>query len=134
MKFGVIPWCRAEAESDGAVKHDADHGETNECGNGCGVALEIASQAAIAADPGKGAFDNPSLGQDLEACRIGSLHDLQSPGAGAPGDERHLRACVSAISKDALDERKHSSRPSQQEEGSIAVLHISGMDHDAQQE
>lgn len=80
-------------------------------GNGFGVALEIASQAAIAADPGKGAFDNPSLGQDLEARLIGSLHDLHSSGPRAPRDERHLGACVSAIGKDALDERKHSSRP-----------------------
>jgi hypothetical protein len=115
-------------------EHDADHGETNEGSNGCGVTFEIASQAAIAADPGKGAFHNPSLGQDLEAGRIRSLHDLQPPCSCAPGDERHLRACVSAISKDALDERKHLSRPTQQEEGSISVLNISRMHNDAQQE
>ena len=98
------------------------------------MALEIASQSAVATDPGKGAFDNPSLGQDLEAWRIGSLHDLQSPGPGAPSDKRHLRTCVSAISKDALDERKHASRPAQQLEGTVTVLHISRMNHDAQQE
>jgi hypothetical protein len=47
-------------------EHDADHGEADEDDNGCGVALEIASEAVIAADPGKSSLDNPSLGQDLE--------------------------------------------------------------------
>src|SRR5436853_5590140 len=40
-----------------ASEHDADHGQSDEGSDGAGVALEIACQAAIAADPGQGSFD-----------------------------------------------------------------------------
>ena len=49
-------------------------------------------------------------------------------------DERHLRACVSAISKDTLDEGKQSPCPAQQMEGAVTVLNISRMNDDVQQE
>ena len=45
-----------------ASEHDADHGQSDEGSDGAGVALEIACQAAIAADPGQGAFDDPAPG------------------------------------------------------------------------
>jgi AraC family transcriptional regulator len=54
-------------------QRDADHGETNECTDGAGKMFEVASQAAIAADPRKGPVDNPSLRQDLEASSGWSL-------------------------------------------------------------
>jgi hypothetical protein len=74
------------------------------------------------------------MGQDLEADCIGSLHDLQPPCSCALGDERQLLACASAISKDVLDERKHSSRPKEQLKGTVTVSNISGMYYDTQQE
>lgn len=43
-------------------ENDADHDETDECDNGCGKALELRGQAAVAIDPGKSPFDHPSLG------------------------------------------------------------------------
>jgi len=49
-------------------------------------------------------------------------------------DERHLLACVSAISKDTLDEGKQSPCPAQQMEGAITILNISRMNDDVQQE
>ena len=48
--------------------------------------------------------------------------------------QRHLASRVSAISKDAFDEREQSSRPAQQVEGAITVLNIGGMNDDVQQE
>ena len=60
-----------------ATQHDADHGEADEGRDGSGVALEVAGQAAIAADPGKGTLDDPSLGQDDEAMGIAALDDLK---------------------------------------------------------
>ena len=60
-----------------ATQHDADHGEAEEGGDGFGVALEVAGQAAVAADPGKGALDDPSLGQHDEAMSIASFDDLE---------------------------------------------------------
>ncbi len=49
-----------------AAQHDADHGEAEE-GDGSRVTLEVAGQAAVATDSGKGALDDPALGQDDEA-------------------------------------------------------------------
>ena len=115
-------------------EHDADHGETNERSDGYCVAFEITSQTTIATDPGERPFDNPSFGQDLEAGGVGSLHDLEPPCSGAPDDECHLLPRVSAISKDALDEREQSSRTAQQLEGPVAVLNIRRVNNDAQQE
>ena len=45
-----------------------------------------------------------------------------------------LLACVSAISKDTLDEGKQSPCPAQQMEGAIAILNVSRMNDDVQQE
>ena len=69
-----------------ASEHDADHGEADEGGDGAGVALEIARQAAIAADPGESALDDPALGQDDEACssvRL-TISIFQRPGRWRP--------------------------------------------------
>jgi len=92
-------------------EHDADHGEADKGDDRCGVAFEVTRQAAIATDPGERPFDNPSFGQDLEPGNVGSLHDLQPPGTGAPDDQRHLLSGVATISKDALDKGEHLSRP-----------------------
>ena len=51
-----------------ASEHDADHGQSDEGSDGAGVALEIPCQAAIAADPGQGSFNDPALGQDENLC------------------------------------------------------------------
>ena len=56
-----------------ASEHDADHGQSDEGSDGAGVALEIARQAAIAADPGQGSFDDPALGQDDEFVQFVAL-------------------------------------------------------------
>ena len=117
-----------------APEHDADHGEADECGDCCGIALEVAGQAAVATDPGERPFDDPSLGQDLEAVGIGSLHNLQFPCSGAPDDERHLLSGIATIGKDAFDKGEQSSRPTQQMEGAITILNIGGMNDDVQQE
>jgi len=65
-----------------ASEHDADHGEPDEGGDGSRISLEITRQAAIAADPGQGSFDDPALGQDDELVQIVALDDLEHPTAG----------------------------------------------------
>ena len=77
---------------------------------------------------------DPAFRQDFESGRVGSLHDLQFPGSGAPDDECHLLARIPAIRKDPLDEGKHAPRPTQQVEGAITILNVSRMNDDAQQE
>ena len=61
-----------------ASEHDADHGQPNEGSDGAGIALEVACQAAIAADPGQGSFDDPTLGQDDEFVQFVALDDLDT--------------------------------------------------------
>jgi len=51
-------------------------GETDEGGDGSGVAFEVARQPAVAADPGESSFDDPSFGENNEAMRIAALDDL----------------------------------------------------------
>lgn len=122
------------AWSSEAAQHDADHGEAEEGGDGPGVALEVSGQAAVSADPGECAFNDPSLGQHDEAMRIASFDDLQAPATG-PGDEpSHLRPLIAGIGKDALDERKGSPCSAQQVARPVAILHISRVDGDAQQQ
>ena len=68
-------------------QHDADHGETDKCSDGAGITFEVASRAAIAADPSEGPFNNPSLRQDFEASNGGSL---AAPGGhGQPPKDCH---------------------------------------------
>src|SRR5436305_1004906 len=71
-----------------ASEHDADHGQSDEGSDGAGVALEIACQAAIAADPGQGAFDDPALGQDDEFVQFVALDDLDHPTPGVGSRSR----------------------------------------------
>jgi hypothetical protein len=97
-----------------AAQHDADHGEAEEGRDGSGVTLEVAGQAAVAADPGKSTLDDPSLGQDDEAMGIAALDDLQAPEAGFGDHVGHLRSLVASIGKDAFDKRKGSPRRAQQ--------------------
>ena len=66
-----------------AFEHEADHGEADEGGDRSGVAFEIAGQAPIAADPGEGPLDDPSLWQNDETMEIGALDDLDLPASGA---------------------------------------------------
>jgi len=117
-----------------AAQHDADHGEAEEGGDGSGVALEVAGEAAVAADPGKGALDDPALGQDDKAMGIAALDDLQDPRAGSRNCLGHLRPLVAGVGEDALDKREGAPRGAQHLVRSVAVLHIGWVDDDAQEE
>jgi hypothetical protein len=55
-----------------AFEHQADHGEPHEGGDGFCVALEVARQLSIAADPGEGPLDDLSVRQGRETMEMGS--------------------------------------------------------------
>jgi len=118
-----------------ASEHDADHGETNEGRGGSRIALEVARQAPIVTDPGEGSLDDPAFGQDDEAMQFVALDDLQRPGA-SPGDGGSgLGSLVAGIGEDAFDEREQTARaPVEDEQGTIAILHVGRMNDDVQQE
>src|SRR5271154_5306420 len=63
--------------------------------------LKIFSQAAAAAEPGKGALDHPSPRQQLEAFDTGrALDDVDRPWAAIGDGALQLRPPVDAIGKD----------------------------------
>lgn len=100
-----------------------------------GVALEIARQASVAADPGEGALDDPTLGEDDEAMQFGSLDDLQRPGAGLGYGGGERRALIAGVGEDALDEGEEAARAHVEDKPrAIAVLHCGGMNDDVQEE
>jgi hypothetical protein len=116
------------------AQHDADHGEAEEGGDGSGVAFEVAGQTAVAADPGKGALDDPALGQHDKTMSIAALDDLQAPRASSGDELCRLWSLVTGIGENALDKREGSPRPAQNLARAVAILHIRGVDDHAQQE
>ena len=117
-----------------AFEHDADHGETNKGGGGSSVAFEVAREAAVVADPGERAFDDPALGQDDEAMRLVAFDDLQLPGASLGDGSGRLGSLIASIGEDALDEgEKASGAPIEDQSGAVAILQIGAMDDDVQE-
>ena len=118
-----------------ASEHDADHGETDKGGGGSRVALEVAREASIAADPRQGSFDDPTFGQNDEAVQLVALDDLQLPGAALCDGARRLHALIARIGEDALDEREEAARALVENKlRAIAILHVGRMHDDIQQE
>ena len=109
---------------DQAFEHDADHGETDEGCDRSRVALEIAGEASISADPGERPLDDPSFWQDDEAVEIGALNDLEFPASRSGDSLRHFRPLVSGVGEDPLDEGKAPPRPAQQIARCVTVLKV----------
>ncbi len=105
-------------------------------GNGAaGIALEVFGQAATAADPGEGAFDDPALWDDDEAMWFGALDDLELPSSGLRDVGGQALAPVVGIAEDALDVWEAAAGASIEDQlGAIAILHIGRMHHDVQEE
>ncbi len=118
-----------------ASEHAADHGETDKGRGGSRVALEVAGEASIAADPRQGSFDDPTFGQDDEAVQLIALDDLQLPSAARCDGDGRLWTLIAGIGEDALDEREESARALVENElRAVAILHIGRVDDDIQQE
>ena len=110
------------------------NGETDEGDNGSGITLEVAGEAPVAADPGERSLHDPAFRQGHEAVRVGALNDFQLPAAGRGDGRRHPRPLVAAVGEDGLDEGERTARGSKQLAGAVAILHVGGMDDDAQQQ
>ena len=116
-----------------ASEHDADHGEADEGGDGAGVALEVAREAAVAADPRERALYDPTFGENLEVMEIGALDDLELPGPGGGDGGLHLWSLISAVAIDQRDEGEQAACTAQHDECAVAILHVGGMNDDAQE-
>jgi hypothetical protein len=118
-----------------ASEHDSDHGETDEGHGGSRVALEVAGETPIVADPGQGSFDDPAFGKDEEAMQLVALDDLEPPTAGLGDGGCGFRSLVAGIGEDAFDEREEAARALVEDERrAVPILHIRSMNDDVQQE
>jgi hypothetical protein len=75
----------------------------NERCSGSRVALEITGQAAVVADPGERAFNNPALAEDDKAVQFIAFDYFELPGAGLGDCGRRFRSLISPITEDGLD-------------------------------
>ena len=66
--------------------------------------------------------------------RIAALDDLQGPATGIGDDLLHFWPLVACIREDAFDEGKQTARRAQHLAGTIAILHVGGVDDHAQQQ
>ena len=98
------------------------------------MALEVAGQPAVASDPGEGAFDDPSLGQDDEGVQLGALDDLDLPSAGIGHDVGHPGPLIAGIGEDLDDRGEAAGGVAQQAPGAVAILNAGAMDDDVQQQ
>ena len=117
-----------------AAEHEADHGEAEEGSDGASVALEVSHQAAIAARPSEGSFDNPTLGENDEVVGVGALDDLDGPAAGIRHRLCRPWALIAGIGEDALDEREGPARLAKNFADAVAILDVGRMNNDAQQQ
>jgi hypothetical protein len=117
-------------------EHKADHSEADKGGCGSGIALEIAGQTAIAADPSQSSLDQPSLWQDSKSLGfVGSFDDLDFPVAGFCSSCPNARPLIACVGVDTFDEGKQSPGTLVENQGNtVAILDAGGMNSDVQQE
>jgi len=95
---------------------------------------KITRQAAIAADPGQGSFDDPALGQDDELVQIVALDDLEHPTAGAGSGLRGAWSLIAASAKiRSMKGKRQRCASIENQPRPVAVLNVGGMDDDVQQ-
>ena len=98
--------------------------------------LPILGEPAAAIEPSDGAFDDPSLGHDLESdCGVGSLDDFNiemRKNLCQPGGK--FRTLISAIGEKRPQERKHPAQCCHDQNASVAILDIGRMDYGMEQE
>ena len=66
--------------------------------------------------------------------QVAALDDFNVPAAGVGDDLCHLCSLVAGIGEDALDKGERAACRAEQVTGAVAILHVAGMDRDAQQE
>ena len=116
------------------AQHEADGSEDDEGDGAASEVLEILGEPPAAIEPGDGALDDPALRQQLEACTIAALDDLELPVRYGVEDLFELGALIGPVADDLLKKRKQSSHCLEQRWCAVAILHIGGMHLHAQEQ
>src|ERR1035437_152744 len=105
-----------------------NHGQINHRLAAVGQSLVILAQPTVAAKPAKGAFHNPSLGQDDEALDVvATFDDLQQPAAKVLDPADQLPG-IAAVGPDQLQPRQPADQLGQYQLGPVAVLEVGRVD------
>ena len=116
------------------MEHQIDHGDQDHALAAGWEHLVVLAHSSVTADPGKGAFHAPSLGQHDEANGVAaSLDNVQYPPAEGLGPSNEF-ACVTSVRPDAFQSRIQPAEPTQHQLGPVPILDIGGMDHNCQDE
>lgn len=116
--------------------HELDHGEPDQGEGGSGQVFEVAGETTAAGDPRQRSFDDPTLGQNVEALAgVRALDDVEGPRAGVTEERGNAFTLVAAIGEDLRDEWEHRPRPLvENQRGAIPILNVGGVnDHHRQQ-
>jgi hypothetical protein len=93
----------------------------------------VLGEAAAPVDPGDGALDDPTPGDDLEALGLGGAFDQLDPPGGIGHGPAQLFAAVGTVGEDRLQKGKEAARLAvQDQKGTIAVLQVGRVDGDGQ--
>ncbi len=114
-------------------EHEPDARQSDEGDGGPVEIFVVLSQASATIDPGDGALDDPASWDDLETLGLGgALDHLDPPGSIVHGSTQ-LRAAVSAVGKDRLQEGKQPTGVAvQDQKGAVAVLQVGRMHGDGE--
>jgi hypothetical protein len=115
------------------MSHQIDHTHINHCFAAFRQILIIFAETTVAAQPTKGSFDDPSVGQNLEAPNLRAFDNVQSPATDPFGPSNELSG-ISAIRPDQCQTAKAPLEPTQNISRSVAVLNAGGMNDHGQQQ
>ena len=117
-------------------EHQADRGETQECQGIAGEVFKVLGQSPASVEPGEGAFDNPTLWENLEAFGVIRPFDdfdfevWKRFGRSLLKD----RPLISAIGEELLQKRIHAEQGRENEQAAVAILNIRRMHEGMKQE
>ena len=98
-------------------------------------ALPVLGQSAAAVEPADGAFDDPSLWQHDERVQRRSPDDLDVDlPAGSLQPLLEHRSLVAAVGVELQQEREQPEQRTHQQDTTVAILHVCGMDDGVQQQ
>src|SRR5947207_7690807 len=110
-------------------------GDQEPCFGAGNAGFEVLGEAAIASEPGEGAFDDPAFrlrlkGSDL----LGTSDDLDRPPAELGDRVAKLVATVDAVGEDMLQLGKAASQRREQRHRAVIVLDIGSVHQQSEQE
>lgn len=121
-----------------STEHEPNHGDVDQRLAGIGPKLVVLAEPALSAEPSEGALYDPSAGKDDEASSdvraLDDLHVDRPEGSTQPADPGDELSRVSSVRPDLAQPEESVRERGQKELRAIAVLNVSRMNDDRQEE